>query len=78
MHDTPRYLSYLLSIETPAGSFKSTALHRAIELGCKKSVLILLDNSVSVEGRDTYGWTALHSAAKVGDIYAATNCSGDF
>jgi ankyrin repeat protein len=56
---------------TPVGTYQSTVLQLAIENKCEISVSALLGAEVPVEGKDEYGWTCLHSAAKIGNARAA-------
>jgi ankyrin repeat protein len=79
LENAPQATSYLLKvgckIELAAsrlGQFNSSVLQLAIERKCQKTVPIILEAGVSVDGTDDYGWTCLHSAAQVDDFDAAS------
>jgi ankyrin repeat protein len=79
LHNAERIMRYMIEIgckvewaTSPIGPYSSTVFQLAIEKKCGRTVDILLDMNVSLEGTDSYGWTCLHSAAKVGELSIAT------
>jgi ankyrin repeat protein len=79
LHNAPRIMEYMIQIgckvewaTSRIGPYSSTVFQLAIEKKCQQTVNILLDMGVSVKETDSYGWTCLHSAAKVGELWIAT------
>jgi ankyrin repeat protein len=50
--------------------FEATALHYAAQAGAFESAKLLLDTGVDVNAKDTYGYTALDVASKLGNVEA--------
>lgn len=57
---------------TRDGYYNSTLFQKALQGNCRRTVSILLDHDVEVNGTDTSGWTALHSATSAGNFDAVT------
>jgi ankyrin repeat protein len=69
----------LLSIGCPLnwavvrdGKYNSTWFQKALQNHCTRTVSILLENGVSIDGYDDSGWTALHSATGAQNVDAVS------
>jgi hypothetical protein len=69
----------LLSIGCPLnwavvrdGKYNSTLFQKALQNHCTRTVSILLENGVSIDGYDDSGWTALHSATGAQNVDAVS------
>jgi len=54
------------------GKYNSTLFQKALQNHCTRTVSILLENAVSVDGYNDSGWTALHSATSAQNVDAVS------